>query len=172
MTLARGRARRPGAPAGECADDTDAAREAALRLLERLRRTRADLVRRLRDQGYTPRAVDTALERLAAVGLVDDAEYARAYLAGRRGRRPAGLRRLELELRVRGVSPEDIAHGLARLEAERGPTDDVAMARRVVAQAARRYAALDPRKRRQRLYALLIRRGFDGETIEQAMREE
>ena len=30
---------------------------------------------------------------------------------------------------------------------------------------------LEPRLRRQRLYALLMRRGFDGDTIEQALRE-
>jgi SOS response regulatory protein OraA/RecX len=45
------------------------------------------------------------------------------------------------------------------------------MARRVVSQVAPRYATLDPRVRRQRLYALLVRRGFDGDVIEQALRE-
>jgi regulatory protein len=167
MTL---RSRRRAAPSEERADAA-AAREAALKLLERTRRTRLDLTRRLREKGYAAAVVEEVLDRLAAVGLVDDAEFARAYLAGRWGRRPTGWRRLEQELLRRGVSNEDLAAGRARLEQEAGSADELATARRVMTQASRRYAGLDPRTRRQRLYALLARRGFDVDTIEQALRE-
>jgi len=156
----------------ERASDPEAAREAALKLLERTRRTRADLRRRLRDQGFAGVVVSQVIERLAGVGLLDDVEYARAFLAGRWGRRAAGWRVLERDLRQRGVEREDIDRARARFEAEQGPADEVRLARRVAAQAERRYAALDPRVRRQRLYALLARRGFDGDTIEQALRRE
>ncbi|HEY3217189.1 MAG TPA: regulatory protein RecX [Candidatus Eisenbacteria bacterium] len=166
MTL---RSRRRTAPREPTTGDPAAAREAALRLLERTRRTRSDLARRLREKGYASPVVEEVLDRLAAVGLVDDTEYARAYLAGRWGRRPAGWRRLEQELRRRGVSIEDVAAGRTRLGQETGAADELATARRVVAQAARRYARLEPRARRQRLYSLLARRGFDADTIEQAL---
>lgn len=148
-----------------------AVREAALRLLERSRRTRLDLARRLREKGHEPAVVDETLDRLAAVGLVDDVEYARAFLAGRWGRRPAGWRRLEQQLRAKGVAADDIAAARARIEEREGRVDEVAAARRTIAGAARRYAALDPRTRRQRLYALLARRGFDGDTIAEALKE-
>ena len=166
------RAARSGSSGSEAAQDLDAAREAALRLLERTRRTRHDLVRRLRDKGYAPVTVEEALDRLQGVGLVDDVEYARAWLAGRWGRRPAGWRRLEQELRLKGVSAEDIAQARARLEEDQGGADEVTTARRVLAQAERRYRSLEPRVRRQRLYALLARRGFDGDTIQAALRHE
>jgi regulatory protein len=178
-------ARSPRPPARDVASATDAAttasarpadpaaaREAALRLLERRRRTRADLTRRLRDKGFETPVVMAVLDRLAAVGLVDDVEYARAFLSERWGRRAAGWRRIEGELRARGVSADDIGIARARFDQERGPTDAVAVARRAIAQAARRYGSLDPRVRRRRLYALLVRRGFDGDVIEQALREE
>ena len=164
--------RRRGVGVGdERGHDPEAAREAALRLLERTQRTRADLAPPLREKGYTQAVASEVIERLAAVGLVDDAEYARAFLAARWGRRAAGWRRLEQELRRRGVTSDDIGRARARFTEEQGGADEVRLARRVVAQAARRYAALDPRVRRQRLYALLVRRGFDGDTIEQALRE-
>jgi regulatory protein len=163
-------ARRPARlPEGERSTDLNACREAALRLLERQRRTRSDLVRRLADKGYAAAAVEQVLDRLAAVGLVDDVEYARAFMAGRRSRRSAGARRIEQELRARGVGADDVETARARLDAEQGELDEVASARRVVAQAARRYATLEPRVRRQRLYALLARRGFDGDVIRQAL---
>jgi regulatory protein len=159
-----------GVPA-ERAADPQAARDAALKLLERTRRTRADLTRRLYDKGFDEPVVEQVIERLAGVGLVDDVEYARAFLAGRWGRRAAGWRVLEQDLRKRGVEREDIASARARFEETQGPADEVRLARRVAEQAARRYAGLDPRVRRQRLYALLARRGFDGDVIQQALRE-
>jgi regulatory protein len=155
----------------EASDDLEVAREAALKLLERARRTRSDLTRRLHARGFANVAIEQALERLAGVGLVDDVEYALAFLRERRARRTSGRRRLEAELRRRGVTAEAIAAASARLEQEEGGLDETAAARRVLAQVERRYRALDPRTRRQRLYALLARRGFDGDAIEAALGE-
>ncbi len=166
------RARPPGPADAERATDVEAAREAALKLLERTRRTRSDLVRRLRDQGFAPATTEEVLDRLAGVGLVDDAEFARAWLSGRWGRRPSGWRRLEQELRGRGVSSDDIATARERLVEQVGAADETSAARRVIDQARRRYASLDERTRKQRLYALLMRRGFDSETIQNALKVE
>lgn len=165
------RRRRRSSEPNPRAGDPDAAREAALTLLERTRRTRSDLVRRLRERGFEPAVIESVIARLEAVGLVDDAEYARAWLAGRLGRRPTGARRLEMELRARGVSAEDVVRGRALLEAQTGVVDELAAARRAIASAAGRYAKLDPRVRRQRLWALLSRRGFDPDVIERALVE-
>ena len=151
--------------------DPEAAREAALKLLERTRRTRSDLAGRLRERGFAAQTIEDVLARLAAVGLVDDVEYARAFLAGRWGRRPAGWRMLEQDLYRRGISAEDAAAGRALVERQTGAADEVAVARRTLEQVARRYAGLDSRVRRQRLYALLVRRGFARETIDEALRE-
>ena len=161
-------------PTAEPIADPEAAREAALKLLERTRRTRSDLSRRLREKGFTAPAIEEALERLARVGLVDDTEYARAFLAGRWGRRPSGLRRLEQQLHAKGVGDEALRAARAQIEAREGAIDEVEAARRLLTQAARRYATLEPRVRQQRLYGLLARRGFSGDVIRQAlaMREE
>lgn len=164
------RARPPArlAPA-ERSTDLEACREAALRLLERQRRTRSDLERRLADKGYAGTTVAEVLERLTGAGLVDDVEYARAFMAGRRARRSAGARRIEQELRVRGVNAGDVEAARLKLDAEQGGMEELAGARRVISQAARRMSGLEPRARRQRLYALLARRGFDGDVIRRAL---
>ena len=147
------------------------AREDALKLLDRQRYTRRDLTRRLREKGHEAVEIETTLDRLAEVGLVDDIEYARAFIAGRWGRRAAGWRKIEQDLRGRGVSGETIAAAKERFETEQGGVaDETGAARRVIDQAARKYAALDPRVRKQRLTALLLRRGFSYDTIEQALR--
>jgi len=126
-------------------------------------------LKRLRDKGHAPADIERVLDRLAAVGLVDDVEYARAFLVSRWGRRAAGWRRLEQELRRKGVADPDIAAGRVRFEAESGPADEVAAARRVIDQTARRYATLDPRARQRRLWGLLARRGFASDVIARAL---
>ncbi len=150
-------------------DDPASCREAALKLLERTRRTRMDLTRRLKDKAFAPPTIAEVLDRLAEVGLVDDAEFARAWLAGRWGRRPSGWRRLQQELRAKGVSDDDIELARAKLTERGSAPDEVESAARVVAQARRRYAKLDPHVQRQRLYALLARRGFGSDTIRKAL---
>ena len=168
MTTLRNRARRP--PAGtEAIADPDACREQALRLLERQRRTRADLERRLAERGFAAATIAPVLERLAAVGLVDDVEFARAFLAGRWGRRPTGWTRLRQELRAKGIADADVLAARALIEQREGGVDEISTARRLLAQVGHRYAKLDPRLRNQRLYALLARRGFDGELIRRAL---
>jgi regulatory protein len=151
------------------ATDPTACREAALKLLERTRRTRSELERKLKDKGYAVTTITEVVERLVEVSLVDDAEYARAWLAGRWGRKPSGWRRLQQELRGKGISDDDIERAKAAL-AERGSApDEVASAAKLVAQARRRYAKLDSQAQRQRLYALLARHGYDSDTIRRAL---
>jgi len=123
---------RPRLRVTERSADPEAAREAALKLLERTRRTRSDLARRLRERGFESATIEEVLTRLATVGLVDDVEYARAFLAGRWGRRPAGWRMLEQDLYRRGISAEDAAAGRAQVEREMGASDEVAVARRTL----------------------------------------
>jgi len=144
-------------------------REAALKLLERTRRTRRDLERRLKEKDFDAATIASTLDRLAEVGLVDDVEFARAWLAGRWGRKPSGWRRLVQELRAKGISEED-AERARELLSERGSApDEVGSAAKLVAQARKRYARLEPQAQRQRLYALLARRGYDSDVIRRAL---
>ena len=100
---------------------------------------------------------------------MDDAEYARAWLSGRWGRRPSGWRRLQQELRAKGVDDDAIEQARAALAERADAPDETASAARLVEQARRRYARLEPHVQRQRLYALLARRGYDGETIRRVL---
>ena len=144
-------------------------REATLELLERTLRTRHDLERRLKEKGFAAGEIAATLDRLAEVGLVDDVEYARAWLAGRWGRRPSGWRRLQQELRAKGVSQEDAERARELLSERGGAPDEVQSAAKLAAQARKRYARLNPQVQRQRLYALLARRGYDSDVIRRAL---
>ena len=149
--------------------DPQTCREDALKLLERSLRTRVDLERTLKQKGHPSAIVGPVLDRLTEVALVDDAEYARAWLAGRWGRRPSGWRRLEQELKSKGVSEDDITKARDLLSERGVAPDEAESAAKLIAQARRRYAKLEPHVQRQRLYALLARRGYDSDTIRRAL---
>lgn len=161
--------RRRSDPESVDAADPPACREAALKLLERTRRTRSDLEKRLKAKGYAALTVQPVLDRLAEVGLIDDTEYARAWLAGRWGRKPSGWRRLQQELRSKGISDDDVERAREVLTERGSAPDEVESALKVVTQARKRLSRFDEQKQRQRLYALLARRGFSADVIRRAL---
>ena len=156
--------------------DADGAREAALKALERTRRTRRELERRLAERDFEPGVIAGVLDRLEQVGLIDDLEYARAFLREKLARRAVGARLLRGQLLARGVSGAMVDQAMEELAAanrdDTGTRPEVERARRAIAQFARRYARLDPRTRRQRLSAALVRRGFDYDTVAEALASE
>ena len=94
--------------------DVEAACRAALRALATRGRARRDLRRRLIQKQHPPGAVDAALARLDAQGLLDDRRFAVEY-AARHAARGRGSARLVADLLNQGVdrAVADIAIGEA-----------------------------------------------------------
>jgi len=153
--------RAQGSLDGDQAASADAAHAAALRLLTVRARSHAELEERLRQRGFEAEAVARALERLVAVGLVDDGAFA-AAVAESRAARGMDAAAVALELRERGVDPALAA----RAAAEAMPAEDRVERCRQVAEA--RLAQLDglsPATQFRRLAAYLARRGYATEVI-------
>jgi regulatory protein len=167
---ARGRGRRAraaGEDEGAERDPVAAARDAALRLLTVRARGRAELERRLGDRGLPQEAVASALDRLEAVGLVDDAAFASAYAESRAGRGvDAGA--ITRELRGRGVDPQLAAQAAGTAAP---PDEQAERCRQVAAAKLARMDGLSPDVQFRRLAAYLDRRGYPAELIEHVVRE-
>jgi regulatory protein len=122
--------------------------------------------RRLRHLGYPQALVDQVVERFAEVGYLDDAGFARAWVESRDRARPRGETALRRELAQKGVARAVVDEVLGERHDAAGDGDPNLAA--AVALLARKRASLtrepDPRKRRQKAYALLARSGFDPET--------
>ena len=136
-------------------DTVSKAVEAALRLLTVRPRTEKELRDRLRQKGYEPSAIDDAIERIEGWGYLDDAAFARLWVANRTEHRPRGKRMLTQELRQKGVDRETIAETIDEAE-----IDEVAAAIVVAEKSARKMSSLDP---------IVARRGFDYGTIKTAL---
>lgn len=153
------------------AADEEGAFRAALRALERRAHGERELGIKLERKGHTREAIALAVERLRALGLLDDAAFARAYIASKseRGRGPIRLRH---DLAMLGVRREITEQALAELAA--GADDPLEQPRALVAKRLRQLASLPPDARRRRLLAYLGRRGYRGSEaralVEEALR--
>jgi regulatory protein len=144
------------------AADAEAAFRTLLRALERRSFARADLGRRLIRKGHPRPAVESALERALALGLLDDAAFARNYVETRaaRGRGPARLTR---DLLAMGVERGHIDGALAATWPE--GSDRTGMPLALAAKRAAQLGELPRQVKRRRVLAYLARRGFAGRDI-------
>ncbi|MFH0777287.1 MAG: regulatory protein RecX [Candidatus Eisenbacteria bacterium] len=146
----------------------EAAREVALKLLTRRMRTGREIEDRLKTSGFDDRTISLVMERLTSVGLIDDAEYARAFLRTSLKLRPRSYKKLRAELAIKGVPREVVSEAVSE-SSEQVPEVDVA--REVLAGASRRYEKLPSHERRRKLFSFLARRGFTLETISELLGE-
>lgn len=149
----RGAAGEPDEPGGT----VEQAKDASLRLLAVRARSRAELARRLAEKGYSAEVAEAALERLAEVGLIDDADFARQWVRERHGFSGRGKRALAQELRRKGVASEDAEAALDSVT----PDDEYERATELVRRKLRTLpAGLDREKAMRRLVGMLARRGY------------
>lgn len=133
----------------------------ALDTLARRARSAADLARWLREKEFTAEEIAPAIDRLTALGLLDDLAYARGFARTRLGAgRGYGPRRVAMELARKGVARGIVDAVLREFAEEEGGGDERAAAAAVAERRARGMATLAPEVRQRRLYGFLVRRGF------------
>ena len=146
----------------------DKAMRDATRRLSRRAMSRGQVRDKLRGLGHDDTVTQRVLDRLEALDLLDDAAFGRMLIAETRRARPAGPRLLRHKLRQKGLDPALIDTLVDEAQQSADPIDD---ARELVSKTLPRLARVDPATRRRRLYGVLARRGFEGETITRVMDE-
>jgi regulatory protein len=134
------------------------ARALCLRLLTARARTRAELSAQLAKRGYPDDVSNRVLDRLAGVGLVDDAEFAEQWVQSRRSSAGKGKRALAAELHSKGVDDDVITTVLADIDAG---SERVRAEQLVRARLRRENLDGDQVRTVRRLVAMLARRGYD-----------
>ncbi len=150
--------------------------EIAVRFLGARPRTRWELERRLRRAAASDDVIVSTLDRLAAMGYVDDTAFARWWAEQRDRHAPRGRRMIEAELRQHGV-PREVLEELRgselaepALEVGALPSSEAERAKAALERHLRGRALPSDPKALQRLGAFLIRRGFDPETVRATLR--
>ena len=140
----------------------------ALNMLAFRARSSAELRRQLLRKGEPEQFVDAAVQRLDAVGLLDDGEYARQYARSKVVGAGFSRRRLQHELRKRGVAREVAERAIGDVF-EDETVDEEALIQDAARKKLKTLAKLDPETRRRRLYAFLARRGYEPDDVRRAM---
>jgi regulatory protein len=130
-----------------------------LRLLTARARTRAELAGQLTKRGYPDDVSIRVLDRLAGVGLIDDADFAEQWVHSRLANARKGKRALAAELHTKGVDKDVITSVLGGINpaAERGRAEE--LVRKKLRRENLSDEAADARVTR-RLVGMLARRGF------------
>lgn len=132
--------------------ETDTAYNLALRQLSERQRSQFEIKTYLSRKGFSPNVVEDVLERLRLAQLVDDVKFAIAWISDRQSFKPRSRKRLQLELRAKGISAEDTEEALSGIE----PTDELRSLEQVVTKKQRLAQYQDPAK----LIAYLLRQGY------------
>jgi regulatory protein len=157
----------PGADLGQASLDTlrdwqriDWAERRLLRLLARRQRSRAELARACSRWRLGGAEADALLDRLAEAGMIDDRALA-GRLADQRRASGHGRLRIEHDLRRLGIDPASAPVG----------ENDSGELSRARAELARRFGDRTPLAPgdRARAAAHLGRRGFDSDTVAEAL---
>jgi regulatory protein len=146
-------------PQADSASREEQARALCLRLLTARARTRSELAGQLTKRGYPEDVSALVLDRLSAVGLVDDEDFAEQWVRSRRVNAGKGRRALASELRTKGIDDDVIAAALEDIDADA----ERSRAEQLVADKLRRERLTDDAedaKVTRRLVGMLARRGY------------
>jgi regulatory protein len=177
----RDRGRRPRAPKATYAErrerrarveDIAEVLDAAARFLEARQRSIHEVRHKLTTMGYRAALVDEVVVRLTDLRYLDDEAFTRAWVESRDRARPRGEHALRRELQLKGVDREVVDEVLDQRRRETGEDagavgdaepfnpDDATAERLLRMKLPAILRERDPRRRRQRAYALLARSGF------------
>ena len=144
------------------------AKNAAYRALAIRPRSRREVAQRLRDRGVVVTMIDAVLAELERYGYVNDETFAAQWIEGRVRLRAFGRRRIEKELKDKGVDGDTARQSLA---AHLSPEREMETAREAASRKLQAMLGLDPMTRRRRLAGYLQRKGFSFQIIRDIMHE-
>jgi len=136
--------------------------DAAMRYLESRLHSRAELRRKLIRKEMGPAIIEGVLDDLQRMNYIDDARFAAAKAASAAKHKHHGPRRAMAELLRAGVKSDVAKKATAEVYET---SDSVAIAMNLAERQSARLKKLDPQVARRRLLGMLVRRGFDFETI-------
>ena len=142
------------------------AKDYAFLLLKYRMRSRKELETRMQRKEFSSMIISDVIKDLENSGLVNDEQFARAFTSDRLNLGLKGKRLIFVELIKKGVEVSLIKHALNSVD-EIKEQDAI---KRLVEKYTNRYQKLPLYEKKQKLYALLTRRGFSYPAIKNALK--
>jgi regulatory protein len=141
---------------GPAADPESVARKILLDQLTGQARTRSELAGRLAKKNVPDDVAKRLLDRFEEVGLINDAAFAREWVASRQPGKGLAGRALAQELRRKGIDDEVAREALDTID----PADEEQAARLLVRKKLRSLTRVDDTTATRRLVGMLARKGY------------
>ena len=145
----------------------EAAREVALRKLDARACSRAELTGAIEARGFSAQLACEVVDRLEAVGLVDDQAYADALVRARFAGSGASGRALRELLVRKGLDAPTIERALSQIDRE----DEAERAAQLVERKRRALVGVPRDTAYRRLSSMLARKGYSPSVASAAVRE-
>jgi regulatory protein len=145
-------------------DAREVAFQNALKVISYRPRSAHEVQKKLQENGFDEAVIQSVIERLGQIGLVEDKSFAQAWIENRTVFRPRSRRLIGMELRQKGVPDEVVQDALANA------VDDETLAYQSAIQYARRLKKFEWQDFRKKLSAYLMRRGFSYEIVDSLVR--
>ena len=139
------------------------ARDRPLYLLQSQGRTQAEMIKKLKDDGYSQSVTERVLSFLQEYHFIDDNAYTENYIHVNKGRK--SKRQITYELQQKGVDRDQIRQML-----EENPVDEEETVRALLKKKTGGRIPED-KKEIQKLAAFLGRKGFSYEVISRVLRD-
>ncbi len=143
--------------------------DAALRYLRHRARSEAEMRTHLIGRGFDAAQINSVVERLRELRLLDDRSFAHEAIEQVQRRLPAGERLMRDVLERHGVGGEIAGEVLGQVREQSPPAEQ--QARALIESRLEAMQSLAPETQARRLMALLGRRGFEEELAERLVRE-
>jgi regulatory protein len=144
------------------------AKNIAYRYLSYRPRSFAEVEKKLRDKEFGDALVDAVLSDLVRLGFINDQRFADQWAQSRIRLRGLGRRRIEQELRNKGVDRETVSRTLKDVLA---PDLEIETARKAAERKLATMKTLDRETMRRRLGGFLERKGFSYKVIRNILKE-
>jgi regulatory protein len=152
----------------DLADEMSRARQIVYDRLAVSARSRADLEQSLAKRKISEEVARVTLDKFEAAGLVNDAEFAHAWVQARQRSKGLSARVLAAELKRKGVADHHIRDALDQLD----PVAEVEAAHALVRTKLRSMSKLDDTTKIRRLTAMLGRKGYAPQIAFEVVRAE
>lgn len=144
-----------------------AAREAALRVLDRTAASSSQIRQKLTKAGFLPEIAEEIVNRFGEVGLLDDREYAAMLVRTRFQERGLVGRALLQELNRKGIAPELQQEALSQIT----PEQEVQSAQMLAEKRARSLHNVSYPQAMRRIGSFLARKGYSPSQCREATRQ-
>ncbi|MBF8252707.1 MAG: regulatory protein [Actinobacteria bacterium] len=149
------------------ADPYELAHTIALNALVTRAKSRGELLAHLKKRGVEDDVANAIIYRLQEAGLINDAEFAKAWTQSRHNAKKLSKRMIAGELRTRGVDQLSIDTALDEIDGE----DEYQMAFSLAMKKYSTMSRLDAEVQIRRIQSLLQRKGFGFDVIGRVIRE-